>query len=46
MDILNFPISKDIYIEVNGVRLATVENYTLKTICESNYSASRQLSSI
>lgn len=37
MDKFNFPTSKDIYIEVNDVRLATVENYTLKTICDSNY---------
>lgn len=32
-----FPTSKDIYIEVNGKKLAVVESYKAKTSCDSKY---------
>ncbi len=34
---INFPTSKDIYIEVNGIKLAVVEAYKCHTIKESRY---------
>lgn len=34
---ITFPTSKDIYIEVNGKKLAVVESYKAKSTCESQY---------
>lgn len=34
---ITFPTSKDIYIEVNGRRLAVAQGYKLKSIKESRY---------
>lgn len=34
---MNFPTSRDIYIEVNGKRLAVAQGYKLKTVKESRY---------
>lgn len=34
---INFPTSKDIYIEINGKKLAIVESYKCHTIKESKY---------
>lgn len=34
---ITFPTSKDIYIEVNGKKLAAVESYEAKTTSEENY---------
>lgn len=34
---ITFPTSKDIYIEVNGKKLAVVESYKARSTCESQY---------
>ncbi len=34
---ITFPTSKDIYLEVNGKKLAVVESYKAKSTCESKY---------
>ena len=34
---ITFPTSKDIYLEVNGKKLAVVESYKAKSTCESQY---------
>lgn len=34
---ISFPTSKDIYIEVNGKKLAVVESYKAKASCDSKY---------
>lgn len=34
---VDFPTSKDIYIEINGIKLAIVESYKCHTIKESKY---------
>ena len=34
---VNFPTSKDIYIEVNGKKLAVVESYKAKSTCNGKY---------
>lgn len=34
---MNFPTSRDIYIEVNGKRLAVAQGYKAKTVKESRY---------
>lgn len=34
---ITFPTSRDIYIEVNGKKIAVVESYKAKTTCESQY---------
>lgn len=37
MNIINIPTSKDIYIEVNGKKIAVAQSYTAKTSKESRY---------
>lgn len=37
MAVLTFPTSKDIYIEVNGKKLAVAQSYKVKTTKESRY---------
>ena len=32
---ITFPTSKDIYLEVNGKKLAVVESYKAKSTCKS-----------
>lgn len=34
---ITFPTSKDIYLEVNGKKLAVVESYKAKSTCDSQY---------
>ena len=34
---ISFPTSKDIYLEVNGKKLAVVESYKAKSVCDSQY---------
>lgn len=34
---ISFPTSKDIYLEVNGKKLAVVESYKAKSTCDSQY---------
>lgn len=34
---ISFPSSKDIYLEVNGKKLAVVESYKAKSTCDSQY---------
>lgn len=34
---INFPTSKDVYIEVDGKRLATVDGYKIKSTCDKRY---------
>ena len=34
---ITFPTSKDIYLEVNGKKLAVVESYKAKSTCNSQY---------
>lgn len=34
---INFPTSKDIYIEVKGKKLAAVSGYKIKSTCEKKY---------
>lgn len=36
MNTMGFPTSKDIYIEVDGKKVAVVQSYTAKTTCTSN----------
>ena len=37
MAFITFPTSKDIYIEIDGRRLATAQSYKAKTTRESRY---------
>lgn len=37
MNLINIPTSKDIYIEVNGRKVAIAQSYTAKTTKESKY---------
>ena len=37
MPLLNIPTSKDIFIEINGKKVATVESYKARTTKESRY---------
>lgn len=37
MNIINIPTSKDIYIEVNGKKIAVAQSYTARTSKESRY---------
>jgi hypothetical protein len=37
MPLLNIPTSKDIFIEINGKKIATVESYKAKSTRESKY---------
>lgn len=34
---ITFPTSRDIYLEVNGKKLAVVESYKAKSTCDSQY---------
>ncbi len=34
---ITFPTSRDIYIEINGKKVAVVESYKAKSTCESQY---------
>lgn len=34
---ITFPTSKDIYLEINGKKLAVVESYKAKSTCDSQY---------
>lgn len=34
---ITFPTSKDIYLEINGRKLAVVESYKAKSTCDSQY---------
>lgn len=34
---INFPTSRDVYVEVNGKRLAAVEGYKVRSVCDKKY---------